>query len=134
MFDCVGFMDELDCKDGRCIGRRNGFFYSAHVSRVFVDRSETYDAYAPLPMVFDTIRKGKSPGRGSSWLWKGVSISILARVLKQFKRLSAIYLGDTYHIQQSQPDLHKRKEAKILYPMASVMIACKFQEQRSTRH
>ena len=32
---------------------------------------ETYDAYAPLPIVFDTMRNGKSRGKGSSWLWNG---------------------------------------------------------------
>jgi hypothetical protein len=38
---------------------------------------QTYEAYAPRPIVFDTMRNGKSAGSGSSWDWKGILLSAI---------------------------------------------------------
>jgi hypothetical protein len=43
-------------------------FFILEIVRRFkeFEELETYDAYAPLPIVFDIIRKGRSRGKGSS--------------------------------------------------------------------
>ena len=67
MFNGVGFVDEFYCEDRAGVAGRNCFLYSGVLSvLMYSEESETYDAYAPLPIVLDIIRNGKSRGKGSN--------------------------------------------------------------------
>lgn len=69
MFDGIGFVDELDSEHGSCFSGRDCLFNSERSSQVIdsiYGAGLTDEAYAPLPIVFDMIRKGRLLGRGSS--------------------------------------------------------------------
>ena len=76
MFHGVSFMYEFDSKDWLCGMWRNCLFNSKKYELMSLQNNgpETYDAYAPLPMVLDIIRKGKSLGKGSNCDCIGQSI------------------------------------------------------------
>lgn len=47
-----------------------------------VRKHPTHDAYAPLPIVFETMRKGKSFGSGSSCdIWKAILVTALTMLM-----------------------------------------------------
>jgi hypothetical protein len=139
MLNCISLVDELDRKDWLGLSRRNSFFNS--MQKTFSSREkcrifETYDAYAPLPIVFDIIRKGKSRGRGSSWLWNGsVLISIVPRTgpreIHAEDPIEGIYLESTHHIQRVS--VLTKMQQKSWYPMSFVMITSGFESSKIWR-
>jgi len=87
-------------------------------------------------MVFDIMRKGKSRGRGSSWLWKGSILVSIVPVLELGKiqaedSIGSISLESTHHIQQV-PVLSKMHQ-NLRYPMSFVLIAWEFEVEILTR-
>lgn len=56
----------LTAKTGFCASRGMAFFMLLALGKLAVRVVIAYEAYAPRPMVLDTIRKGRSFGIGSS--------------------------------------------------------------------
>ena len=68
MFYSVGFVDEFHREDRAGVAGRDCFLYPGVLLILLEETigSKTYDAYAPLPIVLDIIRNGKSRGKGSN--------------------------------------------------------------------
>ena len=131
MFYCVGFVYELDREYRSGISWRNGLFYSAVIQhRFFQVPMKTHDAYAPLPIVLETIRKGKSRGNGSSCDWNSSMLisklfSIDRGVLIPFSQHSKLY---ALKLENHLPyPTNAKKTVEVRYPIILVVIACWFQ-------
>ena len=67
MLDCKGFVDEFDSKDWSWSIYGSRFFDTlGNEYQAVCTRKVSYQAYAPCPIVLDTMWKGSSLGSGAS--------------------------------------------------------------------